>query len=69
MSCGVGRRHGTDLALLWQWCRLAATALTQPLSWEFPNAVGMALKRKKRRQKNLLQKNSLQITAKHVPDI
>ena len=25
MSCGVGHRHGLDIALLWLWCRLAAT--------------------------------------------
>ena len=27
MSCGVGLRHGWDLALLWLWHRPAATAL------------------------------------------
>ena len=32
LSCGVGRRRGSDLALLWLWCRLAATALIRPLS-------------------------------------
>ena len=26
MSCAVGRRHGSDPALLWLWCRLVATA-------------------------------------------
>ena len=26
MSCGVGCRIGLDLALLWLWCRPAATA-------------------------------------------
>ena len=26
VSCGVGHRHGLDLALLWLWCRPAATA-------------------------------------------
>ena len=26
MSCGVGCRRGSDLALLWLWCRPAATA-------------------------------------------
>ena len=26
MSCGVGGRHSSDLALLWLWCRPAATA-------------------------------------------
>ena len=26
MSCGVGPRRESDLALLWLWCRLAAIA-------------------------------------------
>ena len=26
MSCGVGRRHGSDLILLWLWWRQAVTA-------------------------------------------
>ena len=32
MSCGVGHRRSLDLALLWLWLRLAATALTGPPS-------------------------------------
>ena len=46
MSYGVGRRHGSDLALLWLWCRLVAIALIQPLAWEPPYAMGAALKKK-----------------------
>ena len=30
---------------LWLWCRLAAVTLIQPLAWELPYAVSMALKR------------------------
>ena len=45
MSCGVGCRHGLDLALLWLWCRPAATALIQT-----PYALGAALKRKKNKK-------------------
>ena len=43
-----------DPALLWLqlWCRMAATALIQPLAWELPYAAGVALKRQ--RQKKLL---------------
>ena len=48
VSCGVGRRCGSDLALLWLWHRLEATALIQPLAWEPPCAVGVALKRQKK---------------------
>ena len=32
VSCGVGRRHGSDPELRWLWCRLAATALSRPLA-------------------------------------
>ena len=36
VSSGVGRRRGSDLVLLWLWCRLAATAPILPLAWEPP---------------------------------
>ena len=45
----MGCNRGWDLAWLWLWCRLAATALFQPLDWEPPYAVGVALKKKKKR--------------------
>ena len=45
MSCGVGHRYGLDLALLWLWRKLAAAAPIQPLAWELPYAVDVALKR------------------------
>ena len=51
MSSGVGRRHGTDHALLWLWHRLAATALIRPLAWEPPYAAGAALKKDKKKKK------------------
>ena len=47
MSCGVGHRHGLDLALLWLCRRLAAAALIWHLAWELSYAIGVALKRKK----------------------
>ena len=50
MSCGVGRRHGLDLALLWLWHRLATTAPIGPLAWEPPYAMGAALKRQKKKK-------------------
>ena len=53
VSCGVGQRCGSDLALLWLWhccgCGVAV-ALIQPLAWEFPYAAGAALKRKKKKK-------------------
>ena len=53
MSCGVGRRHGLDLALLWLWCRSAAAAPIQPLTWEPHYAVHVALKRKNKTKKTV----------------
>ena len=38
-----------DPALLWLWCRLAATALNRPLAWEPPYAANAALKRQKKK--------------------
>ena len=51
VSCGVGHRCGSDLALLWLKCRPAATAPIQPLAWETPYAVGVALGKKKKKKK------------------
>ena len=51
MSYGVGHRHGSDLALLWLWHRLAATAQISPLAWEPPYAAGAALKGQKSKDK------------------
>ena len=45
VSCGVGRRHGSDLTLLWLWYGPVAAALIKPLAWEPPYAAGMALKK------------------------
>ena len=45
MSCGVGRRHGSDLALLWLRHGPVAPAPIRPLAWEPPQAVGMAPKK------------------------
>ena len=42
MSWGIGLRRGSDLALLWLWRRLVATAPIQPLAWEPPYAAGAA---------------------------
>ena len=39
-----------DLALLWLWCRPAATALIGPLAWEPPYAMSAALKKDKTKQ-------------------
>ena len=49
MSCGVGRRCGSDPELLWLWRRPVATAPVWPLAWEPPHAEGVALKKKRER--------------------
>ena len=45
MSYGTAQECGLDLALLWLWWRLAAAVPIQPLAWELPYAVGVALKK------------------------
>ena len=59
MSCGVGRRRGSDLALLWLWCRPVAAALIRPLAWEPPYATRVALEKAKTHthKKKILQRN------------
>ena len=56
MSCGIGHRRGSDLALLWLWCRPAAIAPIEPLAWEPPYAAGVALKGQKKKKKKKRKK-------------
>ena len=63
MTYGLGGRHGSDLALLWLWCRLAAAAAIQALAWEIPYAAGVSLKRKKKTFKDIKSKSLLWLTA------
>ena len=63
----VGRRHGSDPALLWLWRRLAATAPIQPLAWEPPYATGAAqemAKRQKKKTKKQHKKNPPEVCRK-----
>ena len=50
MSYGVGHRLGSDLALLWLWCRLVAAALIRPLACEPPYASDVVLEKDKKRK-------------------
>ena len=64
MSCGVGRRCGSDPVLLWLWQE--AVALIGPLAWELPFAIGTALKKKKKKgrkkKKRQLQRARLRLS-------
>ena len=51
MSCGEDHRLGSDLALLWLWCRPAAAAPIQSLARGLPQAAGAALKSQKKKKK------------------
>ena len=59
VSCGVGCRLGSDLALLWLWCRPATAALIQSLAWKPPYAAGAALKRQKEKNKKSVYRSFL----------
>ena len=60
MSCGVGRRLGSDSTLLWLWRRQVAIALIQALAWEPPYAAGAVLKiKKKKREKEKCNKTGM----------
>ena len=52
MTCGVGRRRGSDLVVLW----VVAMAPIGPLAWEFPYASGVDLKNK---QTNKQKRNKM----------
>ena len=53
MSCDVGCRCSLDLTLLWLWRRPVATVPVGPLAWELPYAVGVALRDKRAKKRNL----------------
>ena len=50
MSYGVGHRRGSDLALMWLWCRPVATALIRPLAWE-PHMLRVRSQKDKKKKK------------------
>ena len=50
VTCGVGHSCGSDLVLVWLWCRPAATAPVPSLAWEAPYASGAVLKSKRKQQ-------------------
>ena len=50
MSCDIGYRLGSDLALLWLWHMPAATAQIRPLPWEPSYTAGVALEKPKKKK-------------------
>ena len=63
MSCGVGRRLGSDPTLLLH--RLAAVASIGPLAWEPPYVEGVTLKNKtKQNNKEKVQNNQQNMNLK-----
>ena len=49
--CDTGHRCGSDLVLLWLWCRPEAIAPIQPLAWEPPYALKSKTNKQKAKQK------------------
>ena len=50
MSYGRGRRHSLDPVWLWLWRRPAVASPIQPLAWELPHAMDVALKRPEKKK-------------------
>ena len=51
VSCGIGRRCGSEPRLLWLWRRPVAAAPIRPLAWELPCAACVAIKKPKQNRK------------------
>ena len=66
VSCGVGRRCGSDPALLWLWRRLATTAPIPPLAQEPPYAAGAAQEWQKDKKKNKQTKKKLELLKAYI---
>ena len=75
MSCGVGRRCGSDVVLLWLWHRPVTAALIRPLAWEPPYTMGVALEKAKKDKKKKKNKFCvcvflrLHLQHKEVPEL
>ena len=59
MSCGVGRRRGSDPLLLWLWRRPEATAPIRPLAWEPPYAAGASQENGRKTKQTNKQKKGI----------
>ena len=74
MSRGIGCRRCLDPALMWLWCRPAATAPVGPLAWGHPYITDTALKRQKDKKKKKKKKREREntfaqsVAACHIPE-
>jgi len=66
VSCGVGLRHGSDLALLRLWHRPADIAPIRPLAWKPSNAMDVALKIQKKKLPSGYRGNISQHNKSHL---
>ena len=66
MSCGVDLKCSLDLALLWLWCRPAAAALIQPLTWELPFAESTAVKEKQKQKSTSVGEDVEKVESSHT---
>ena len=69
MSCGVSRRCGLDLMLLWLWHRPAAAAPIQPLVWDPSYASGIALKKAKKKKEKKRKKTKTEIAEEPITSL
>ena len=66
MSCGVGRRHGSDL--VWLWCRPAAAALIWSLACKRLYATGEVVKKNSNNNQIMIKtwRHNLRFICRHM---
>ena len=69
MSCGVGHRHGSVLALLWPWCRLVAVALIRPLALGISICLWCGPKKKEKKTSGVRNVGENAVKRSKFPDI
>ena len=65
----MGCRCGSDLVLLWLWCRSADAALIHPLAWELTYAEDAALKRQNKQTNKNNKTNASSRNPRGVPSV
>ena len=69
MSCGVGRRRGSDPAILRLWRRPVATAPKGHLAWEPPYATGAAQENDKKTKTKKEEKSQIDNITHHLNEL